>query len=126
MQMKLTEVVNLRKNESDVYIGRKNEMFHFGNPFSSKSDTLAKVKVSSDEEAVKAFRQWINGEAYQDIESERREWILSVLSTLVGKRLGCFCRPKLFCHGTPILELLVKQFNGRMIDNFTAEIENLS
>lgn len=49
---------------------------HFGNPFSHYAyKNVAKV-VDSVKEAVIAYEQWLRGEAYQDIEPERRQWIL--------------------------------------------------
>lgn len=96
--MKYTEVVNIRKQRSDIYIGRKNSEVHFGNPFYLTESALAKTKVDSLEEALKSFHDWLAGIAHQDIEPLRRKWIIENLDSLRGKSLGCFCKPKA-CHG---------------------------
>lgn len=102
-----TQVVNLRHDCYDIYIGRKSDSkFHFGNPFSHLSKSLAGVKVNSIQEAVDAYRNWLLGIQYQEIEPERRLWILENLFTLENAILGCFCRPSLLCHGDVLVELL--------------------
>ena len=50
------KVVHCKKEEYDVYIGRPSK---WGNPFSHKSDTMAKFKVDSREEAIKNYEVWI-------------------------------------------------------------------
>lgn len=103
-----TTVVNIRETDRTtpgVYIGRERNGFHFGNPFSHKFDTLAAKVVKSREEAIGAFRQWLKGEAYPEIEPERRQWILSNLEQLRGKQLRCYCKPAA-CHGDVYVELL--------------------
>jgi hypothetical protein len=93
-----TKVVNLRDDQYDIYIGRVGESLHYGNPFSHIDSSLARVKVSSREEAVKRFSSWLKGISDKEIEQERRMWILNNLVQLKGRVLGCFCKPKL-CHG---------------------------
>ena len=87
-----------------VYIGREKSGMHYGNPFSSKSKNIAKVRVDSREESVEAFRLWITGEAYQNVEPERRDWILANLHKLRGNTLVCFCHPDP-CHGHILAKL---------------------
>lgn len=101
-----TRVVDLHKERHDVYIGRKVDKFHYGNPFTFKFSAIAKVMVSSRNESVDAFRKWIKGLDYRDIEPERRLWILDNLSNLRGKVLGCYCKPNKVCHGDVYIELL--------------------
>ena len=62
---------------------------HYGNPFSFNRFPGVQVIVSDTREAVEAFRDWLAGKAYTDIEPERREWIVSnILSGgLIGKEL---------------------------------------
>lgn len=101
----MTKVVNIRHEKYDTYIGRKDGNEHFGNPFSHlTSPNLSTVKVDSREDSITAFKQWLSGEAWFDVEQERREWIIKNLDSLKDKTLGCFCRPKggfrgLYCHG---------------------------
>lgn len=90
------KVVHCKKEEYDVYIGRPSK---WGNPFSHKENTKAKYLVSSREEAVDAYEDWIlNGEG---------QYLLEDLHELKGKTLGCWCKPK-ECHGD-ILVKLVKE-----------------
>lgn len=97
------KVVNIRKEQCDVYVGRKRYGMHYGNPFSHKQDTLASTVVASIEEAIFAFEVWLDGTAYSDIEPERRAWILANLHKLTDKDLGCFCAPNL-CHASVLLK----------------------
>lgn len=89
-----------------VFIGRQfNTIEHFGNPFSHvKSTSVKTIHVPTREEAVLSFELWIEGEAFQEVEPERREWILKNLSTLRGKSLVCYCFP-LPCHGTILMRM---------------------
>jgi hypothetical protein len=80
-----------------VYIGRKREGMHYGNPFSHRPYSLAEVRVNSVKEAVQAFYDWLYHRDHQDVEPERRKWILDNIRFLQGKTLVCFgCEP---CHG---------------------------
>ena len=61
---------------------------HFGNPF-SHANYKGAIKVGTVKEAVIAYEQWLRGEKYQDVEPERRQWILNQINngSLVGKPL---------------------------------------
>jgi hypothetical protein len=96
-------VVHCQRAAYDVYIGRGNGSI-FGNPFTHKEGTQAAVVVGSREEAIQAFRDWLAGVAYQEIEPDRRQAILDAIPTLKGKVLGCWCAP-LTCHGDVLAEL---------------------
>lgn len=103
--MALARAVNRYASGFDVYIGRKSgHEFHFGNPFTHKTGTQASVVVGSREEAVSDYAAWLNGDLYQEIEPERRKWILAQIPSLVNKRLGCYCAPQA-CHGDVLAEL---------------------
>lgn len=94
-----TRVVHIRKEKCEVYIGRKDFGMHFGNPFTHLVNTKVKtVKMGSREEAITAFDEWLSGKGHQDVEPERRQWILDNIGTLKGKVIGCFCSPQT-CHG---------------------------
>lgn len=107
----MTTVVNVRVKKDYrtdpecVYIGRKGGNRHFGNPFTHLEGTTAMVKVADREAAVNAFRDWMMGDAYPEIEPERRAWIWENLETLRGKKLACWCAPAL-CHGEVYVKLL--------------------
>lgn len=87
------KVVHCKFDPYDVYIGRPSK---WGNPFSHKDNTLAKFKVSTVEEAVQKYHEWI---------LQQPELIQQAKQELAGKILGCWCRPKngfngkVLCHG---------------------------
>lgn len=64
---------------------------HFGNPFShlATGTTTAQVKVPTVREAVQDFEMWLRGTAWEDVEPERRQWILDKINSgeLDGKPL---------------------------------------
>lgn len=66
----------------------KNGM-HFGNPFSHTNYTGVQVVLPTVKDAVIAYEQWLRGEKYQDIEPERRQWIVNQITSkaLLGKQL---------------------------------------
>jgi len=101
-----TRVVHCKKESFEIYIGRKNFGMHFGNPFSfGGKSKIAKLDFSTREECIDAFREWINGTNYTDIEPERRKWVLDKMELLRGRSLGCFCKPQ-SCHGDVYVEML--------------------
>lgn len=105
-----TTVVNCKKREFDIYIGRPhschplpefaNYRYHFGNPFVIPRDGQRKT-------VIKKFEKWIRGEDYKGLEPKRRKWILGNLYRLRNKRLGCFCSPKV-CHGDIYIKLITE------------------
>lgn len=102
------KVVHCKKEKYDVYIGRMtNNNLHFGNPFSHKYGTMATIVLPTREQAIEAFKKWVLKEDYQNIEPERRDWIINNLHTLKGKILGCWCSPQ-SCHGDVLIELANK------------------
>lgn len=92
-----------------VYIGRPREAEdngrHFGNPFSHSPRTRAEVPVSSRQDAVAAYNDWLMGYDHRDVDQDRRWWILANLHMLVGKDLVCWCAP-LACHGHVLQTLM--------------------
>lgn len=88
-----TKVVNKYHNTPyDVYIGRGSI---WGNPFTHlEGKSLAKYKVSTREEAIEKYREWV----------VKQPKIMERLPELKGKTLGCFCHPKP-CHGDVLAEL---------------------
>jgi hypothetical protein len=96
-------VVHCQRAPYDAYIGRGQGSI-FGNPFTHKEGTQAQVVVGSRADAIRAFRDWLAGAAWQDVEPERRQAILDAIPTLKGKVLSCWCAP-LACHGDVLAEL---------------------
>jgi len=97
-----TRVVNLRRESYDVYIGRGRERQEprpciYGNPYSHMSGTLAKFRVANRDEACDRHMD--------DLRALSRESLIVLLTPLVGKRLGCFCKP-LRCHGDNYVQLI--------------------
>lgn len=88
-------VVHCKRERYDVYIGRPSK---WGNPFTHLEDsTKAEFKVGSRKEAVESYENWIR---YGD-----GQHLLEDLHELEGKKLGCWCKPKL-CHGDVLTKLL--------------------
>lgn len=97
-------VVHCEKSAYNIYIGRGKGSI-FGNPFTHLTDSkLASVIVADRRAAVQAYRDWLAGAAWQDVEPERRQKILAAIPTLKGQILGCWCAPK-ECHGEVLAEL---------------------
>jgi hypothetical protein len=95
----MTTVVHCQKESYDVYIGRPSK---WGNPFSHKEKSLAEFKISTSEDAIKAYKDWIeNGEG---------KHLLNDLEELKDKRLGCWCYPNP-CHGDVLVSLVNKYCN---------------
>ena len=79
-----TSVVNCKKEDYDVYIGRPSK---WGNPFSIG-------KHGTREEVIEKYQEWLSG-----------QWeLLDSLDELEGKVLGCHCKP-LACHGDVLAAL---------------------
>lgn len=79
-----TIVVNLRTNPYDTFIGRGSK---WGNPF--------QIGRSNREQVIRMY----------EVHIRRRPDLLAALPELVGKRLGCYCKP-LACHGDVLIRLL--------------------
>jgi hypothetical protein len=62
---------------------------HYGNPFGAPDTNATVIMEGTVTDRVKAFNDWLDGTAHQDVEPERREWILSQISSgkLDGKNL---------------------------------------
>ncbi len=85
-------VVHCKREAHDVYIGRPSK---WGNPFSHLPNTLARFRVATREEAIRAYEEWLNTQPQ----------LLTALPELRGKVLGCWCSPQ-SCHGDVLLRLV--------------------
>lgn len=87
-----TVVVNMRTNAYDVAIDRSSP---FGNPFHLKHEGERGT-------VLQQYREYFYKRVEHDPEFRQR------VLALRGKRLGCWCAPKL-CHGMIIVEWLEAQ-----------------
>ena len=85
----LTTVVNKKKEEYDIYIGRGSI---WGNPFHIGKDGTREIVINK-------YKSYFYHKIHRD-ESFRLETL-----KLKGKRLGCFCKPQA-CHGDVIKEYI--------------------
>ena len=85
----MAEVVNIRKSAYDVLIARPSK---WGNPFIVGRD-------GSREQVIRMY----------EVHVRRRPDLIAALPELVGKRLGCYCKPEA-CHGDVLIRLLKEFF----------------
>lgn len=88
-----TTVVNMRTSAYDVAIDRTSP---FGNPYFLGSD-------GDRSTVLQKYREYFYARVERD--PEFRQQVLA----LRGKRLGCWCAPKL-CHGMIIAEFIETQY----------------
>jgi hypothetical protein len=102
-----TVVVNIYKEQFDTYIGRAGRGYdgYFGNPFRMGTGI-------SRESVVQKFQKYFIDRIEKDTEFKRR------ILALKGRRLGCFCKPKV-CHGDVIADWLN---NGTKGGGMTIEV----
>lgn len=98
--MDTTTVVNVRRSDFDIYIGRgrcpkTGKTSVWGNPYSHNPWAAAKYLVDSRTEAIKRYESYVR----------RSPELLARLPMLKGKRLGCWCYP-LPCHGDILIKLI--------------------
>lgn len=86
---KETTVVNKRKDDYDVYIGRGSK---WGNPFRIGPDGTREDVIEKYENRIREMPD-----------------LLADLHELRGKRLACYCAP-LRCHGDVLVKLIKEQF----------------
>lgn len=80
-----TKVVNSKKENFDVYIGRPSK---WGNPFK-----IDEANGETREKVIKQFEEYLL----------KNEMLLREVRTLKGKKLGCSCAP-MACHGDVLLK----------------------
>lgn len=80
-----TEVVNIKHDDYDVYIGRGSK---WGNPFIIGKD-------GPRSEVIKKYEKYL----------ANNQFLLDSLEELRGKKLGCHCKP-LDCHGDVLVKFI--------------------
>ena len=90
----MTQVVNLYKQDYDVYIGRagRGKNGYFGNPF-----TLKKGQPKGS--TLEQYKEYFYNRIKTDPKFKKK------IHQLKDKTLGCFCKPHP-CHGDIIVEYL--------------------
>lgn len=118
----MTTVVHIKKHQWDVKIDRSTR---FGNPFTHIADRQTKALMTVDNIGValdyyralmedgKIFLESIgvySGTDLFDRLMEVRDYTMSNLHKLKGKRLACWCKdkPTKPCHGDILVELVNK------------------
>lgn len=96
-----TTVVHLKRSRSqviqdcDVYIGRECKRGGWDLEQSKWYNPFTVARYGSAEEAVRQY------EAYVRTKPE----LMACLKELEGKRLGCWCKPRV-CHGDVLIKLM--------------------
>ena len=82
----------MRPNKGDN-IPLVNEINNFGNPWSSKG-YQGTIKAKDIPTSIANYRAWLEGTAYQNVEPQRRQWILDQIDkgTLDNKNLLYFAK----------------------------------
>lgn len=102
-----TTVVNLRREEYDVYIGPAGHEGYWCNPYRVGQTCRRCGEVhATGGETLRCFREYFLERVEHDEEFRRR------LEELRGKRLGCFCKPGP-CHGDVIAEFVDNALRAR-------------
>lgn len=103
MNISETKVVNTKKQNCDVYIGRANGgKDHMMNTLPTKKGWLGNpysLSEYSREQSIKKFKIDFKHKLKNDL------YFRQEVKKLKGKILGCFCKPK-SCHGDVIKEYL--------------------
>lgn len=107
----MTKLVNIHKEQCDVYIGRagRGEEGYFGNPIRFTGDRV---------DCLNQYRSYFNDRIAKDPEFKER------IEGLKGRTLGCFCFPRL-CHGMVIIEYLEGISVDQQMKNANPEIEDM-
>lgn len=92
----MNEIVHCKIEPYDIYIGRGSK---WGNPFTHKEGTKADFIVSSVQEAVDRYRDFLIAEKN----------LIDQIHTLDNKVLGCWCKSptkrNALCHGDILVEV---------------------
>jgi hypothetical protein len=102
-----TKVVNLYKEQYDVYIGRagKGREGPLGNPISiGRTCPLCDEIHKDGGSTLNCYKLYLLDRVNNDAEFKK------LIESCEGKTLGCFCKPKP-CHGDVIIEYLESRRN---------------
>ena len=112
----MINVVNKRTHKPhhfDFYIGRGSAL---GNPFTGSkelSKTKAQFQVSSREEAIEKYREWLLEQIYSGNQEVRDAMNrIYLMAKAGGLNLVCYCKPHA-CHGDVIKELIEQHLKPR-------------
>lgn len=103
--MSFPKVVHCKRDKYTVYIGRGSK---WGNNYSHKNGTLAKVKVATVEEALERY----------EADFLKDDFLIRSLNELREEDiLGCFCKFKgdELCHGDIIVKLWRRFVKGEQV-----------
>jgi len=116
----VVEIINLhedRKKESEYrekgsyfYVGRGT---YLGNGFSFKPSKYEVARVSTREESIEKYKEWIYEKVLYN--TNQNNCIELLVDRLVSQKhivLGCFCVP-LQCHAEIIAEIVLKRAKER-------------
>jgi len=95
-----TVVVNVMKDDYDVYIGRYNKWKGLEGSMFRNREWMKNNSMEERMRSIEVYRVWF----YEEI---KKEWFRKEVEKLRGKVLGCWCKP-LPCHGDVIVEYLEK------------------
>ncbi len=95
--MRKTKVVNFKKDQYDIFIGRPSK---WGNPFKIRKD-------GTRDEVIQKYRDWLLN-SDKPIGKYDPKYVRENLRLLRGQVLGCWCKPKP-CHGDVLVELIEKE-----------------
>ncbi len=100
--MTKTKVVNLNREDYDVYIGRGQRGENMLNTDPTETGWLGNPFMLSEfsrEESIEKFKEAF----YEKLEND--DEFKHAVKSIKGQTLGCFCKP-LDCHGDVIKEYL--------------------
>lgn len=104
----MCKVINIKKTKKfDVYIGRglcpnTGKPSKWFNPYTHLENSLGEFKVSSREEAIEKFEEYLLN----------NKELMDSLPELMFKTLGCWCLPE-SCHG-----LILKKYVDRLEEKY--------
>lgn len=121
---KWTTLEHEEKRQIAAYVGRRSTGMSYGNPFTHLKSVAEKnglIRVTSREEAVECYREWLEEEAPHHLSvlmarndnklEEQRKWILAHLDDLRWKHLFCWCSPER-CHGEVLIDMAHPELKG--------------
>ncbi len=122
-----TKILNMNLDKLPaqyIYIGRRGQAKHLGNPFTTHEPKSGQVKVKDREQAILMFDQWLEGKIYPELVPLRRDYILGVCKLLIGRTMVCHCKPKA-CHGDILVKhgLLAKAKEEAYLDSLVSEVK---